>query len=250
MPIYGIESLDSISAGLSQKLHAFADEAQGVLQREADVSAAQASEDIAIYQREKITEGFNSAVDRFYGDYSPSYVRRGDVNTQTGGLYAAFTYLTDTEGWVQYNSIEDFYDGANMDISFSPKRQYSTNTPALREYLFNQAFVQGWHGGADKIDGAKALMWGAHPASGTPYYRQPGFARSKDGSRRVWHKWGSWGQKAFKSAVAPHTRFADFMASFESTEEREYQAMVDARMEEAVNRTSEQMPSLMAKYFG
>lgn len=87
-----------------------------------------------------------SAIDKFYEDYEPnSYDRTFD-------LYNTYKIKVTADDWtIDFDS--DFMEGMHRVDNQDP------------EYIFENSFIRGWHGGA--ISGA------GHPNPGTPYWRFP-----------------------------------------------------------------------------
>lgn len=104
---------------------------------------------------EDVDEIIRGCIKAWYDDYKPRYYKR--------------TY-----------SMYHFYDikkhKYSVEYDFSPdymNYMHRFKTRGGIEYLFNTTFVQGYHGGADKIDPSKVEEWGEHPHTGTPWYRTP-----------------------------------------------------------------------------
>lgn len=88
-------------------------------------------------------------VDDFYSDYMPKgsdpiyYVRKYS-------LYDAYKITINDEAW---------------DVDEGPEYMNKEIHGEFTEYIYDIAFVRGYHGGATSGDG--------HPASGIPYWRTP-----------------------------------------------------------------------------
>ncbi len=165
------------------------------------------------WQKEKVKEVFNKAISEFYGAYpDPKYERRGNTDSETGGLYALYSL----SGEDPYGAVMDFaddfsniYDEANM---HSGRKGYSG--------LFQLVFVEGYHGGSRSIKGGKAKVWGEHPNPGVPYWRRRGFVRALG----RFHKYGKWGSPAF-SSTPPKTLVKEHMTKFMPEMSDEYRAI-------------------------
>ena len=147
-------------------------------------------------QRQLIEDAFRNAVTSFYKAYEPwSYVRQGDPDTETGGLYNLFqTHIpTDERGLVNYSSAMDLIDPSQMTLD-----RHGNNT------LFDLVFMEGWHGGAKYIAPRKEARWHKHPNPGTPHYRS-GF----------WYE--HWGEQAFRS-TPPYDIFESNIINAENNE--------------------------------
>lgn len=90
-----------------------------------------------------------SAIDDFYSDYMP---KGSDpiFYTRQYSLYKAYRII------VEDGHFEVDYNWEYMDDEIHGE---------LTEYIYNIAFIRGYHGGATSGDG--------HPASGIPYWRTP-----------------------------------------------------------------------------
>ena len=256
METTGLETLMDFLSDFNNKVNTFAVRIRDVLTEELEESIENLYEDIAKDQREQITLYFNEAVTNFYTDLPDSeigYKRSGNIETQRGGLYEALTLTEGEHGLIEYDSSDytSLFDGSRMTITVSDKRSGFDNESALKKVLFDQAFMEGWHGGAKKINEGKADRWGQHPSTGTPYYRAPGFAKSPHGGM-VWHKYGKWGKRANKSSTIPYDYFVSKMAIYdnEANLQTRYQAMANIRVKEATDRTEKKIPTIHKEVFG
>lgn len=182
------------------------------------------------YQRERIKQLFNDAVNKFYSSYTPSQYER------TWGLYDVLSISQNSFGEVIYDDIQDILDPSRM------------HTDRKGGDLFEKVFMHGWHGGAEGIN-SNEEMWGNHPSPGTPYYRKPGFITLPDGTR-VWHRWGQWGKRAVKT-TPPADILYDSLVRAEYGDLREHAKEIFYRhndeMVQYVNQ--EIMPALAAEIF-
>ena len=83
-------------------------------------------------------------IDDWYSDYIPNLYRR------EYSLYKAFR--------VQVKN-------GKFSVSFSPYYMRAYHHRVENDYIFDNSFLDGWHGGADKGKG--------HPFPGYPMYREP-----------------------------------------------------------------------------
>lgn len=118
---------------------------------------------------EDIDEMFVYSIDKFYKGYKPLYYRRKKT------LYSMYK-ITKGKKRVSWDFSGDY----------APEVHRVSN-----EYIYNIAFEQGYHGGANSIDSSKEEQWGKHPSPGTPYWRTP---IPKPGNT----PWIKWSRPAFK----------------------------------------------------
>ena len=136
-------------------------------------------------QKRDLESTFNEAIDDFYetGAAFPRYYRR-----KSRGLKNTLVFNIDD---VQNASAN--FDHTQMEIGKRKNESYLLDEDGLKKYVFDTAFGRGYHGGADKIAAGKVDMWGAHPSTGTPYYR------TKSGFR-------AWGEEALSEDMPPFER--------------------------------------------
>ncbi len=159
-------------------------------------------------QRELYKEAYYTAIDIFYNNYDPEYYGR------TFSLYRAWNPQFESTGLI-LGTVDDESGLPSIDYDEFLKKNVDgklTNPvrknddfiydDSLADLLFYQAFNEGWHGGAKKIDSEKADIWGPHPSPGTPYYRKPGWITTEDGEA-IFHFWGKWGKRARKMRMPP-----------------------------------------------
>ena len=90
------------------------------------------------------------AIDDFYYDYD----RDEDSYNPKGSLYEMYRIVEEDDDWkIEYSH------------TFTNKKHRVSN-----EYIFENSFVQGYHGGADD---AKVFKGDPHPKPGIPYYKVP-----------------------------------------------------------------------------
>lgn len=136
---------------------------------------------------------FKKSVAEWYSSYSPSVYRR------TRGLYDVLKPVDERSD--EYGMA--ITEATGYTDLFDPERLHEDRNG---NSLFEKVFMQGWHGGAEDIDGSKADKWGRHPSPGTPYYRRGGMVPLGNG-RVIWHKYGRWGRQAIQTE-SPASRFA------------------------------------------
>ena len=115
---------------------------------------------------------FIACIDKFYADYNPTFYRR------EGSLYSTYK-LTSRGGVLSHN-----FGAQYMPQSY----EHSHRVP--NQYIYDQMFLQGYHGGAHTIAPEKVEQWGAHPdpESQTPWYRTPHPSR---GEKNPYSRWSS-----------------------------------------------------------
>lgn len=182
-------------------------------------------------QEEAYKEAFYSVIDKFYYNYEPSrygrhfaLYRAWETHFDDDGLIAGTT-ASGTDGW--YIDFQNFISRNLYGELTTPMREGGSDTAS---YLFEQAFSEGWHGGAKTINdptygGEPAETWGYHPSPGTPYYRKPGWVTYSDGERKR-HQYAKWGRRAKKMSTPPKTLLEKKIQSITKNE----LAAVDAKL--------------------
>lgn len=232
------------------KLHRLADRTLQALNEETTKAMDEANREFGLYQQQKIEQIFSDAVTKFYSAYQPNqYSRAGNTSTLRGGLYDVLSMPLDESGMVIYDGYEELFDGTRMSFNDNGKGSdafYDMN--GFREMLFQQTFMEGWHGGAKSISTEKENTWGSHPSPGTPYYRTAGRIPTATGSR--WHRWGKWGKRAVKT-TPPFTIFSQNLSAAEGAEIFEkFKEISNAHNDRAVKKVQEMMPKFNADIFG
>ena len=236
---------------ITDKLHRLADRTLQALNEETAKAMTEANKEFGLYQQQKIEQIFDEAVTRFYNDYLPSqYVRSGSTSELSGGLYDVLNMPLDESGIVVYNKYEELLDGSKMSIQVNPSRRAAIyDIDGLRMALFEQTFMEGWHGGAKTISSRKSDKWGAHPAPGTPYYRAPGRIRTENGGSK-WHRWGKWGKRATRT-TAPFTIFSKNLSAAEGAEIFEkFKEISQRHNDTAVQKVQSDIPKFKAEIYG
>ena len=125
---------------------------------------ARVKEDLTKIVANDAKQVFDEAVEKFYADYKPKIYER--PSDEGHGLYDL--YGVEIEG-DKFNISVD-----SDNLTYDPNRVDAVDDQSLfKEYLFEETWNQGYHGGADKISEKKAEKLGAHPHPGTPWYRTP-----------------------------------------------------------------------------
>ena len=143
----------------------------------------------------KTRGAFETAVKEFYADPKFSVTNGGYDRS-----FSMYDMLVLEERKVD-DMIQPWYgfDDSKMS-SFDTGRDRTGHRTNMEENgLFDQVFVKGWHGGADRIDSGKVKYpFQAHPSPGTPYYRTPiGYYRY-------------WGKRAAILNPSPYDRFIEY----------------------------------------
>lgn len=176
----------------------------------ADIDAAKAYE-------KYYKEVFDLAVDQFYDSYTPKDYRRN---------------------YSLYNTIYTEVTEEKVVFGYRPENMtWMRNPTTIDNALFDQVFIRGWHGGADRIDSSKVKMWGAHPSTGTPYWRKHSvwYERGKRGTR-IGHlvEYAEWGRPASVSKPSPYEMINIALDKYEaSTAPGIYMDFLSKRLAEA-----------------
>lgn len=159
------------------------------------------------YQKDIEENIIKKSIQDFYDDYTPSYKRRKD-------LFNAYKFSS-KNGKIHLETGAQFM-----------KKKHR----ASHEYIYNLAFVSGWHGGAINIRDSKIDKWGVHPdpgtwkkgdtpiTSGTPWWRTPPEPNEELGIER----WELWGDPAEKSS-APLENIRKMLKEYEETKMKDRQ---------------------------
>ncbi len=101
--------------------------------------------------KKELNEVGKSVINDWYKEYSPNIYKR------LGSLYKAFRVQVKKDG--SYS--------VSFSSSYMKAFHHITNKkhPIDNEYIFQNSFMEGWHGGADKGKN--------HPFPGYPMYREP-----------------------------------------------------------------------------
>lgn len=131
------------------------------LKQNLDKIAEMVSKDLAEAQEKDVKRIFNEAVEDYYDNYNPTVYGR-----DSKGLYDLLVFESDETG--SYAG----YDPDNIGYDWFRKDGIN-NESGFKQYLYDITFLQGYHGGADKIAANKEEKYGVHPSPGTPWYRRP-----------------------------------------------------------------------------
>ena len=159
------------------------------------------SKDLAEIQKKDLSLVFDKVIDEYYQEYLADYDNTGH------GLYDLMTFGEDEGGMYMYFDPDRIdYDHSRDSNWSTEKYEFATgitNPSGFKQYLFDIAFVEGWHGGANRIAGYKAHIFGKHPESGrsnpAPYYRSGKYFKN-------------WGKKSYRSPgerVSPFDKMED-----------------------------------------
>lgn len=179
-------------------------------EKEVEKSNAASDKEFNEYQKNRIVDMFNQAVDEFYGDYTPKfYKRKGSVSSHSGGLYDILDMRTDEDGMViaEEPNYDELYDKNGV-----RGRVGSYGSPSL----FDSVFKTGYHGGSTFINADSVPFWGAHPSPRTPYWRRPGFCIDPRTEMRSWFTYGAWGRAAAVAEMSPYDRVAQLITEADS----------------------------------
>ena len=195
--------IDEIMDEMDRKIQQWCDYTLKRLNEETSKAMDAAYKDFGIYQQRVITEIFWGAVDQFYSDYTPSEYQR---------TYGLFDVLDLDSNLDEYGMVVtgvkgfgDLFDATKM------------HKDRKGNDLFDKVFMHGWHGGAENINTGAAAIWGNHPSPGIPYYRTYGWVQYPNSSKKRWHRYGSWGQKAIQTKP-PYKIFKEHMTAIERGE--------------------------------
>lgn len=163
-------------------------------------------------------EVFELAVDQFYDSYTPKDYRRN---------------------YSLYNVIHTEVTEDGSVFGYSPEKMtWMRNPTTIDNALFEQVFIRGWHGGADRIDSSKEMAWGVHPKTGTPYWRRHSvwYKTGKRGTRMVWNlvEYAEWGRPASVSKPSPYEVIDAALEKYESSvDPGVYRGFLGKRLSEA-----------------
>ena len=134
---------------------------------------------------------FIACIDKFYADYDPTFYRR------EGSLYHTYE-LTNKNGVIS----------RNFGAQYMPQ-SYEHSHRVSNQYIYDQMFLQGYHGGAHTIASEKVEQWGEHPEDGTPWYRTP------HPSRGVKNPYNRWSSRSAKQSTAPADDIREQLQQYE-----------------------------------
>lgn len=164
------ENIDRICDRIIGNLEELANRVLKDLNERTSIAMDNAMREFGVYQKNKITEIFNNAVDKWYLSYTPSMYER------TYGLYDVLSLKYNENGTV---FIDDNYRSL-FDPSLMHKDRHGGD-------LFEKVFIEGWHGGAESGEDHPEI--GARMGIGIPYYRTP-------------PHWTEWSRRARKTKSA------------------------------------------------
>ena len=160
----------------------------------------------------------DSCIDKFYESYTPKFYKREH------SLYHAYKV-----------KINDCIIGWDFSPSYMPDG-YDHEHRATNEYIFQMAFVEGYHGGANTIAENKVEKWGKHPHDGQYWYRTapPIFAKDEP----PYSRWSGQSKHGYGAAVRkgmpPKTRIEDEINKYRSGKSRIVKGTPEDRYDEAL----------------
>lgn len=211
-----------IANELTSQMNELVSRLTDIANEEFDTADEDAYREYAVVEKETVQRIFADAVSSFYNAYSPMfYNREGDSGSQTGGLFDILDIQEDEYGMVstEASGYVDLFNEAN-----SPTDKEGNS-------LYEQVFMQGWHGGAIGTDKRGVSV-------STPHYRTP------------YDKYYRWGREAVKTQ-APAAIFARNYAAADSGElQREFDRIIDKHTELAHARITARQADLEREIFG
>lgn len=168
---------------------------------------------------DEIRELCRQAVSNFYSLYDPHYYRRTD------SLRKAFKISFDENEGI-------------LKVDYSPDYMPDTHR-APTDYIFDIAFVEGYHGGSSKIAPEKEGKWGKHPNTGEMYWRQPPLVYG------VRHPYTKWGRPAEQS-VSPYLYIQEGFPILE----REINNRLQTEYNKKMNKIVDILENATNKFYG
>lgn len=150
-------------------------------------------------------------VKNFYDGYYPKYYNR------TYDLYHAYKVVVDLDGECDWEVI---YSHEFMKKKHGMRNGVST---VGNDYIFQNSFMEGVHGGAKKISSEKAVIWGEHPEPGIPYWREYHPSQIEDGEI----PWEFWGQPAAATYPSPYTYIEEKAQEYINKSQKMYTETID-----------------------
>lgn len=228
------KDVDMLAAEMKSKIYQLRDKTLDALNKETAKAVDSAMKEFGVYQQQKITQIFNSAVQEFYDAYTPKEYNR------TYGLYDVLDLKTDSRGMVitSANGYLDLFDSSSLHGDRSGGD------------LFQKVFMEGWHGGAESIASGKAAVWGNHPSPGTPYYRRSGFVTYPNSTAKRWHKYGKWGRVAVRTK-SPYKIIEERLSAAEQAEMfSKFDEVVRKHNDRAVEKVKQSIKTFQTEIYG
>lgn len=228
------KDVDMLAAEMKSKIYQLRDKTLDALNKETAKAVDSAMKEFGVYQQQKITQIFNSAVQEFYDAYTPKEYNR------TYGLYDVLDLKTDSHGMVitSANGYLDLFDSSSLHGDRSGGD------------LFQKVFMEGWHGGAESIASGKAAVWGSHPSPGTPYYRRSGFVTYPNSTTKKWHKYGKWGRVAVRTE-SPYKIIEERLSAAEQAEMfAKFDEVVRKHNDRAVEKVKQSIKTFQTEIYG
>ena len=198
-------------------------------------------------QKQRLEQAFKDAVDEFYTNKEEGLYKR------THSLYNLLDFddAFDSDGLIKGTNEDGFItSNKSFEALVNKNKIVSTrrNRAGAKNYMYNLIFVEGWHGGADKIDPDKAETWGYHPSPGVPHYRRPGVVVYPNGVAKH-HPFARWGNAAVRDENSPLETFIMLSQAWQENElEEDADKLHKKHMEEVINRKKAIEAILAYKY--
>lgn len=218
-----MDEIDAYVSEIEQRLEAFVKAFREEEGKRVEALKASVAQKVGEKQRRVYKRIYRKVIDEFYNDYQVSgYDRIADTDSHSGGLYDVLS-IPDSDGYIDYNSIDDLVDPSQFMINRPRSKPYKPGAivkVVAFAPIFDLVFNKGYHGGAATISAEKAKKWGEHPSPGTPHWRTSGLLPVRDGVR-IRHRWARWNGAAYQSA-SPADRFEEEIQKAEDGEIQEY----------------------------
>lgn len=230
-----ISDFGSYASRIQRGFDTLIDRVKDVAKEEFDKENKLAYKEFGEIQKEIIERIYRESVDTFYESYDPERYRR------TKSLYNVLDIKLDADTGMVISddpTYEDLYDESKMVTGRGGQSLYQT------------VFVQGYHGGAASISGAKADVWGTHPSTGTPYYRRGGWVKYPGTTGRKFHRYGKWGRQAVKTKSIYQMMIEDLGSAEAGEIFSEFKQCMDGHADIAAKRVNERIIDLQREIFG
>lgn len=221
-------------ASFDRKIQELKELCLDVVHEEMDKEVPIGMEEFGQYQAKWIEDTFRQAVGTFYSSYDP-----GDYKRKYG-LYEVLDLKYNENGTVKFTEpgYDDLYDGSKMHAN----RSGGNN-------LFNDVFIEGYHGGARSINANAAKIWGQHPNPGVPYYRKHGFVKLPGSKKRKFIKYGLWGSPAIPTD-SPYSLIADEIDRAAGGEIfEEFKRIMDKHAEKWIKASQKRIQKIVSELF-
>ena len=235
-----IDDLDKMLEDIEKQEELFTQRIAQELSVITEKKIEEAYKDIGEYYHKEIAKIFKDAVTDFYEAYTPtSYKRRGDTNTETGGLYELLEIKSNSFGVPLMSLYSSSFDGVEDEV-VNPMKMHPDRHG--ENSLYQTVFIEGWHGGAKGIAQSKVRKWGKHPDPGTPYYRKHVYKKG------VFVRFGAWGDRA-EPSTPPSDLFILKLSSSAGAIEKGMRELVYKRMNEVPEELTRRVPAISAEVY-